>query len=104
MSIGARERTRVVRDLAPTLPEFVGDSEFVSYVRRFEFIGRGRAESQAVNNPLLSGVTLPDTDRAPGTGASGAVDVDPTEPSGVTPIDQCIECVRSTDLRIVFGP
>jgi hypothetical protein len=58
------ELTRVFRGRYPTPPRKIGDALFRQYLAGTEFVGEGRAESLVVDDPVLAGTQVPQSDRA----------------------------------------
>lgn len=77
-----RTLSRVVGTSPPETPRFLDDEEYARFVKPFEFIGRGQAQSYALAHPLLSGASIPGVDTAP--------------PWGILPNDGPDNCFRSS--------
>lgn len=63
--VTAGELTTVATGAAPTLPRRINENLFRQYIEGLEFIGQGRAESLSADHPLVVGVDVPQSDRAP---------------------------------------
>ena len=101
VSVGVRELTRVVSGNPPTAPRLLSDVEFQGYVRPFELMGGGRAESQTINDPVLIGSVVPDLDRAPERAAAPPQDSEAGRERSSF-FDQPLSVIRSTDLGVEF--
>jgi hypothetical protein len=99
VTLGKRQLTQVFDGHPPTKPRTLSEEEFQRYVRPFELMGQGKAESQAIGDPVLAGADVPDVDRAPARGHAPADD-GPRERAPF--FEQPINIVGSTDIAVPF--